>query len=142
MLEEWLDEAAKLYPIDRSHVVLLGFSQGGVLAYDLFLRQPDRFAGLAALSSWLPQEVAERAAAHDALKGRPVLVLHGSADPMIPVQRAQESRDRLLPLGVSVTYREFEMGHEISPEALRALLEWFDDKAFAMVRPSLILPGR
>ena len=33
------------------------------------------------------------------------------------------------------------MGHEISPEALRALLEWFDDKVFAMVRPSLIVPG-
>jgi phospholipase/carboxylesterase len=142
MLEEWLDEAAKTYPIDKGHVVLVGFSQGGVLAYDLFLRQPDRFAGLVALSSWLPPEVAERATSGEALKGRPVLVMHGSADPMIPVERAHESRDRLLPLGVNVTYREFDMGHEIAPEALRALLEWFDEKPFAMVKPSLILPGR
>jgi len=68
-------------------------------------------------------------------------VIHGSSDPMIPVDRAQESRDRLLPLGVNLTYREFEMGHEISPDALRALLEWFEDKVFAMMRPSLIVPG-
>jgi phospholipase/carboxylesterase len=142
MFEEWLDEAGKTYPIDKNHVVLCGFSQGGVLAYDLFLRQPERFAGLVALSSWLPPEIADRATASDALKGRPVLVMHGSADPMIPVERAQESRDRLLPLGLNVTYREFEMGHEIAPDALRALLEWFDEKPFGMVRPSLIVPGR
>jgi len=142
MLEEWLDEAAKSYPIDKNHVVLLGFSQGGVLAYDLFLRNPERFAGLAALSSWLPPEIASRPTKSDLLKGRPVLVLHGTADPMIPVDRARESRDLLLPLGLAVTYREFEMGHEISPDALRALYEWFQDKAFAMVRPSLILPGQ
>ena len=49
--------------------------------------------------------------------------------------RAQEARDRLLPLGLAVTLREFEMGHEISAEALRALLEWFEDKVFGMIRP-------
>ncbi len=141
LLEEWIDEAAKQYPIDKNHVVLLGFSQGGVMAYDLFLRNPSRYAGLAALSSWLPPEVTERVQPNEALKGRPVLVVHGSTDPMIGIERAHESRDALLPLGVSVTYREFEMGHEISPEALRALLEWFEDKAFAMLRPSLIVPG-
>jgi len=141
LLEEWIDEAAKQYPIDKNHVVLLGFSQGGVMAYDLFLRNPSRYAGLAALSSWLPPEVTERVQPNEALKGRPVLVVHGSTDPMIGIERAHESRDALLPLGVSVTYREFDMGHEISPEALRALLEWFEDKAFAMIRPSLIVPG-
>jgi phospholipase/carboxylesterase len=141
VFEEWLDQALARYPADRDHVVLLGFSQGGVIAYDLFLRHPERFAGLAALSSWLPPEVAERAGSADALKGRPVLLLHGSSDPMIAVDRARESRDRLLPLGLNVTYREFEMGHEITPDALRALLEWFEDKAFAMLRPSLIVPG-
>jgi phospholipase/carboxylesterase len=141
LLAEWIDEAAKQYPIDRNHVVLLGFSQGGVMAYELFLRDPERYAGLAALSTWFPPELAEKARASDALKGRPVLVVHGTSDQMIPVERAQESRDALLPLGVAVTYREFEMGHEISTEALRALLEWFEDKAFAMVRPSLIVPG-
>jgi len=141
LLEEWIDEAIEKYAVDRNHVVLLGFSQGGVMAYDLFLRNPSKYAGLAALSSWFPPEIADRVHANDALKGRPVLVIHGSSDPMVSVDRAHESRDRLLPLGVSVTYREFDMGHEISPEALRALLEWFEDKVFAMVRPSLIMPG-
>jgi phospholipase/carboxylesterase len=141
LLEEWIDEAVKEYPVDREHVVLLGFSQGGVMAYDLFLRSPDRYAGLAALSSWFPQELADKAKPSDALKGRPVIVMHGTSDNMIAVDRARDSRDRLLPLGVNLTYREFEMGHEISPDALRALIEWIEDKVFAMVRPSLIVPG-
>jgi len=140
-LREWLDEALAKYPVDRNHVVLLGFSQGGAMAYDLFLRDPTRFAGLAALSTWLPQEVADAVRPSEAMKGRPVLVMHGTNDPMVPAQSAQHARDQLLPLGLGVTLREFDMGHEISPEALRALLEWFEDKVFGMIRPSLIIPG-
>jgi phospholipase/carboxylesterase len=140
-LRKFLDEAFARYPIDRRKVVLLGFSQGGVMAYDLFLRAPGRFAGLAALSTWLQPELVTTATPDEAFKGRPVLIMHGTSDPMIPVERAQEARDHLLPLGLAVTMREFEMGHEISPEALRALLEWFEDKVFGMIRPSLIIPG-
>jgi phospholipase/carboxylesterase len=133
-LAAFVDEALERYPVDRRKVLLLGFSQGGVMAYDLFLRQPERFAGLAALSSWLPPELSAAAPASDAHKGAPVLVLHGTEDPMIPVQRAQESRDALLATGVSLTYREFEMGHEISPEALRALVEWIEQKVFGLIQ--------
>ena len=140
-LREWIDEAIAKYPVDRDHVVLLGFSQGGVMAYDLFLRDPRRFAGLAVLSSWLPPDLVPALAPSEAMKGRPVLVMHGTSDPMVPAESAREARDRLLPLGLAVTLREFEMGHEISPEALRALLEWFEDKAFGMIRQSLIIPG-
>ncbi len=140
-LREWLDEALAKYPVDRNHIVLLGFSQGGAMAYDLFLRDPARFAGLAALSTWLPPEVADAIRPSEVMKGRPVLVMHGTTDPMVPAESAREARDQLLPLGFAVTMREFEMGHEISPEALRALLEWFEDKVFGMIRPSLIIPG-
>ena len=54
-LRKFLDEAFARYPIERRKVVLLGFSQGGVMAYDLALSEPERFAGLVALSSWLPE---------------------------------------------------------------------------------------
>ena len=140
-LRDWVDEAFAKYPIDRDHVALLGFSQGGSMAFDLFLRDAERYAGLASLSSWLPPDLMDRVKPSEAMKGRPVLLMHGSADPMVPPGRAQEARDALLPLGLSVSLREFDMGHEISPEALRALIEWFEDKVFAMIRPSLIIPG-
>lgn len=133
LLRSFLDQAEQVFPIDRRRLVLAGFSQGGVMAYDLALRDPGRFAGLAALSSWLPGILAETVAPNPGHAKLPVLVLHGTRDTLLDVERGRESREELRKLGVAMTYRELEMGHEIRPEAFRLLLRWLDDKAFAGV---------
>jgi phospholipase/carboxylesterase len=134
LVREFLDEACRRYPIDRRKIVVLGFSQGGVMAYDLVLGDPGRFAGLIALSSWLPEPVDSAIGAQDEHKNFPALVIHGTQDPMIPVERAQESRRRLLARGVNVQYREFEMQHEVNPEALRELVIWLEEKVFRLIQ--------
>jgi phospholipase/carboxylesterase len=133
LLRRFLDDAARVYPIDPEKLVLLGFSQGGAMAYELFLREPERFAGLAALSSWLSEELLRRHPRTAGHEKRPVLVMHGARDPMIPVERARESRDLLLAYGVSLRYRELDMGHEISGPALRELRAWLDDAALPRI---------
>lgn len=133
-LRRFVDQAAERYPIDRRKTVVLGFSQGGVMAYDLVLRNPERFAGLVALSSWLPEALDASIPRLEAHENFPVLATHGTEDPMIPVDRGRESRERLVKRGVSLTYREFEMGHEIRPEALRELVLWLEDKVFQPIR--------
>jgi phospholipase/carboxylesterase len=125
---DFLDVAQQRYPVDPRKVVLLGFSQGGALAFDLALRDCSRFAGVAALSSWLPEGVAAQIEPDTAHQSLPVLLVHGTEDPMVPVGRARESRQRLTALGVMLTYREYEMGHEINAEALRDIVNWLDDK--------------
>jgi phospholipase/carboxylesterase len=129
----FLAAAAERYPIERRKLVALGFSQGGVLAYELALRDPGRFAGLAALSSWLPGELADSLPAQPGGENFPALVIHGTRDPMIPVARAQESRQRLVERGFSVTYREYEMEHGIGPEALRDLVGWLESKVLSPI---------
>jgi len=133
-LRAFLDAALDFHPVDRRKLVLLGFSQGGVMAYDLALREPERFAGLVALSSWLPDALADSLPRQAALARLPTLVVHGTRDPMIPVDRGRASRDRLLALGVPTAYREYEMEHEIRPEALRDLVEWLDERVLRPVR--------
>ena len=133
-IERFLDSALERYPVERRKVVVMGFSQGGVMAYDLVLRNPERFAGLIALSSWFPEDMVESISASPALENFPALVVHGTEDPMIPVARAQESRDRLTKLGVSVSYREYDMQHEIRPEALRDLLQWLEEKIISPIQ--------
>lgn len=119
----FIAEARRRYPIDPDRLVLLGFSQGGVVAYALALANPGSFTGLVALSSWLPAEVV--AALPPAVPtGLQVLVHHGTRDELIPVDRGRESVERLRTRQVRVTYREFDMGHEISPASLRDLSEW------------------
>jgi phospholipase/carboxylesterase len=60
-------------------------------------------------------------------------VIHGSDDPMIPVDRAYVSRDSLLALGVPTVFREYAMGHEIRPDALREILRWLEEKVLSPV---------
>ena len=122
------------YPVDRRKIVVLGFSQGGVMAYDLVLGDPGRFAGLVALSTWLPDTIDASLPRADELQNFPALVVHGTQDPMIPVERAQESRSRLLARGVNVQYREFDMQHEINPDALREIVIWLEEKVFQLIK--------
>ena len=60
----FVDAALRAYPTDPNKLVILGFSQGGVIAYALALAEPERFAGLVALSSWLPDTLAQPLAPH------------------------------------------------------------------------------
>src|SRR5258708_3105139 len=54
MLTEFLNEALKKYPVDRKKLVVLGFSQGGMMAYRLAVRNPSKFAALCAPTTFLP----------------------------------------------------------------------------------------
>lgn len=133
LLQGWINSAKALYPIDTRKMVILGFSQGGVLAYDLALARPDAFAGLVALSSWLPGPLAESIESKEEHSELPILVIHGSKDPLIPIELGEESRDRLLTLGASPVFREFDMQHEIRPDALQVLVQWIEDKVFSVI---------
>jgi phospholipase/carboxylesterase len=134
VLAAWLEEALETFPVDPKKLAVMGFSQGGVMAYDLVLRNPVRFAGLAALSSWLPNDLANAIPESEALARFPVLVQHGTKDPMIPIERAKESRERLQRMGVDLSYREYEMQHAISQESLRDRVTFMEEKVLQPIR--------
>ena len=127
-LQHFLDACLKRYPIDAKKLVVLGFSQGGVIAYSLALSNPERFAGLAVLSSWLPGELIPKLSINnEAIQSLPTIVQHGSQDQMIEIQRAKDSVERLRVLRVPLTYRDYDMGHEITPRSLTDLSAWLED---------------
>jgi phospholipase/carboxylesterase len=132
-LQIFLDECLARYPIDANKLVVLGFSQGGVMAYSLALSNPERFAGLAVLSSWLPKELISELAIKETVQSLPTLVQHGSQDQMIAVQRAQDSLEQLRALRVPITYREYDMGHEITPRGLTDLSAWLEEKVLSPI---------
>jgi phospholipase/carboxylesterase len=90
LLRRFVELASARYPVDPRAMVVGGFSQGGTMAYDLALRDPARFSGLLGLSTWLPQPLIEDLPRLPEQAGLPVLVIHGTADPMIDVERARE----------------------------------------------------
>jgi phospholipase/carboxylesterase len=135
-VRSFLARACARYPIDARRLVVLGFSQGGVLAYRLALAEPHRFAGLAALSSWLPPSLLRTIAPDDGHRALSTLVQHGGGDEVIAVARARQSVEALRELGVPVTYREYAMGHEIGPESLADLSRWLEERLLSPVTPA------
>jgi phospholipase/carboxylesterase len=127
-LRTFVDQCLARYPIDARKLAVLGFSQGGVMAYILALARPERFAALAALSTWFPKELLPQLEIGESARKLPVLVQHGKADPTIEVGRARDSVERLRELRIPLTYREYDMGHEINARSLADLSVWLEEK--------------
>lgn len=133
-LDDFLAAARRRYPIAADRVALLGFSQGGAMAYALALRHGRAFAAVAALSTWLAPGLMESGG--DRMAGLPVLVQHGTRDELIGVERGRASVEKLRGAGAQVVWREYEMGHEISPASLRDLDGFLGDHLLSrIVRP-------
>ncbi|MSQ48104.1 MAG: phospholipase [Deltaproteobacteria bacterium] len=132
-LRQFLTEARVQYPIDPKKLAVLGFSQGGVMAYSLGLGEPERFAALASLSSWLPQDLLSVLPDVAATEQLPVLIQHGKRDEMVDVGRARQSSETLRNLRVPITYREYEMGHEINANSLGDLSSWLHEKVMSPI---------
>ncbi len=93
-------------------LVLVGFSQGGMLASDVVLREDPRVAGLALLSSSRisANEWAVEAAR---LRDLPVLVSHGRRDHDLAFHAGERLRDFYQAAGAHVTWVPHDQGHEV-----------------------------
>jgi phospholipase/carboxylesterase len=121
---EALIEREKRRGLAASQILLAGFSQGGAMALQTALRHPERLAGLVVLSSFLPLADALAAEASPANRDVPIFMAHGIHDPLIPLARGRESRDRLLGLGYPVEWREYPMPHSVCAEEIADLSAW------------------
>ncbi len=130
---KFVDSAVERYPVDRRKLAILGFSQGGVMAYRLALANPSRYAGLIALSSWFPPELKGTPTDLEALQRLPTLVQHGRADDMIEISRARTSVEHLRELRIPLTYREYDCGHEITADGLQDLSEFLMNKVLSPI---------
>ena len=60
----------------------------------------------------------------DAARDVPVLVQHGSEDPLIPVARGRALARTLESHGVPVVYGEYPMQHQVALDSVRQCAEW------------------
>ncbi len=61
----------------------------------------------------------------------PTLIQHGSRDQLVEVERARKSVQSLRELRLPLTYREYDIGHEISSQSLMDLSSWLQDKVLS-----------
>ena len=115
-------EVALGMPAER--IVLAGFSQGCAISLLAGLRCPQRLAGVAGLSGYLPLPAATAAERHAANQATPVFLAHGRHDEMVSLARGQQARDALLALGQTVQWHDYPMGHSLCIEEVRDLQAW------------------
>jgi phospholipase/carboxylesterase len=115
LLDDWLDTvAAQGIPPERT--VLVGFSQGTMMALHVGLRRAAALAGIVGFSGRLLEP--ERLAA-EITSRPPVLLVHGDADPVVPFASLAEAADGLTAAGVE-TRAHVSRGtaHGIAPDGL------------------------
>jgi len=123
LLRKFIEEVREGYPVEPKRMLLLGFSQGTVMAYAAGLPDHSRLRGIAALSGYVPHRSAVPLQLRD-LAGFPVFISHGHADPIIPVHLGREAAQLLMKAGADVNYHEYPMGHEVTGEVIADLSEW------------------
>lgn len=123
MVEQLIaQEKARGVPAER--IVLAGFSQGCAMTVQTGLRHPEKLAGLLCLSGYVPLHATIAAERHPANQNTPIFLAHGRGDQVIPILRAEQSRDLLRSLGYEVEWHEYMMPHSVCQEEVDDIGAW------------------
>ncbi|MDX1824835.1 MAG: dienelactone hydrolase family protein, partial [Thiohalomonadales bacterium] len=110
--------------IKSEKIILAGFSQGGAIALYTGLRYSQPLAGIIALSTYLPLAQTTSREASEANRQIPILLAHGSHDPIIPLRLAEGSRHYLEQLGYKPEWKIYFMEHSVCPDEIRDISRW------------------
>ncbi|MEN9221118.1 MAG: alpha/beta fold hydrolase, partial [Thermostichus sp. BF3_bins_97] len=127
-LEQLLRAGIPDVALDPTQVYLMGFSQGAIMSLYLALTQPEKLTGIVAMSGRLPAEVVAEAVEPERMKNLAILAVHGTEDAVLPIAFGREIRDYFTRLPLPFTYREYEMGHEVSPQSLSDIQAWLQER--------------
>lgn len=138
VLPRFLAEVSALYPIDPQRVILMGFSQGAALSYAYSLRHPESLRGVIALAGFMPHP--STAPPHGSTHALPAergrarrnalpryLILHGTHDEAVPIDRARAARSVLESRGANVEYHEHRVGHKVSAQGMKEIARWITE---------------
>ena len=123
-LLEKLVAAQKAKGIEARRIVLAGFSQGGAIVLQTGLRYPERLAGIMALSTYLPIAGALEKEKSAINRDLPIFMAHGLYDDIIPLKRAEQSKDLLVKAGYPVEWRTYPMPHSVCPPEIGHISEF------------------
>jgi phospholipase/carboxylesterase len=126
VLDAFIDAELARHGLTEDRLALVGFSQGTMMALHVGPRRAKRLAGVVGFSGILLDDAA------DEIRTRPpVLLIHGDADPMVPVSAFHSAEQSLRRLGFNLaTHVSPGLGHSIDGSGLK-LAEVFLTAALA-----------
>jgi phospholipase/carboxylesterase len=116
-IEAFIDRKLAEYGLTEAQLAIVGFSQGTMMALHVGLRRKQQLAAIVGYSGML---TGAAELAHATITEPPVLLIHGSADPIVPVSSLHTAKSALQRLGVEVTTHVSQgLGHSVDPVGLR-----------------------
>lgn len=124
-LNAFIDERLAAEGLGPEALVVIGFSQGAMMALHVAPRRSVGIAGVIAISGRLmvPERLAE------ALVKPPILIMHGDADDVVPFAEMGQAGNTLTKAGFEVYGHVMKgSGHGIAPDGLSVALAFLKDK--------------
>lgn len=124
LIVKFIDELITNYPIDLEDVTLIGFSQGSILSYSIALSYPQKIKCVIALSGYLNTDLILPDFNTNNFSNLKMFISHGTVDQVIPVDWARKTPIFLKNIGIDVTYKEYPIGHGVSPQNFYDFKNW------------------
>lgn len=116
-IDALIDRKLAQYDLTEADLALVGFSQGTMMALHVALRRPRPVAAVVGYSGML---TGAAELAHRDISKPPVLLVHGTADPVVPIAALHMAESELKRLGVAVTtHISYGVAHHVDPVGLR-----------------------
>lgn len=128
LIARFINELVSDLPIDFQDVTLIGFSQGTILSYAVALSYPEKIKSVIALSGYLNLDLLVPGYEKNDFSHLKMFVSHGTVDQVIPVEWARKAPDLLKNLGIDVSYKEYPIGHGVSPQNFYDLKNWLENR--------------
>lgn len=114
-IEAFID-SEKATGMRADQILLVGFSQGAAVAFHTGLRYPEKLAGIIALSGYIP--VPSENGYPETNKSMPILVCHGTWDPVVPPVLAEKAVEHLQEQGFCHSLKTYGMDHSVCQEEI------------------------
>jgi Predicted esterase len=121
-LDAFITQELERAELTSDRLLLVGFSQGTMMALHVGLRRPEAIAGIVGMSGML---VAPELLEADIRSRPPVLLIHGTQDDVVPFGSMELASSALTAVGVSVeTHASPGLGHSVGPDGLAAATDF------------------
>lgn len=127
LLEDFIKAATVKFHTEADKVILIGFSQGGMMTYELALNHPKLVRGIAALSGKILPALKTTVTPGKNLSGLSVFIGHGTGDDRVPLREATEANALLEKTSIKPTFQTYaKMGHSINQQELTDIKKWME----------------
>lgn len=127
LIVDFIDELVSKYSIDKEKITLIGFSQGAILSYAIALSYPEKISKIVAMSGYLNTEMAKENFEQNDFSNLKIFASHGTVDQVIPVDWARKTSPVLEKLGIKFVYKEYPIGHGVSPQNFYDFRNWLEE---------------